>query len=422
MPHPWPGRRRPGHGPRRRRSRPAWGAGQSPGCLAGPVVSGIGDRDVAGQHPLVAGHHLGAEGDGERASSTTHVHPPADRFGVHRVVVGLVAHPVVGGQAQVVMPVHVGQQRRQRHHGRQVLVDALRRPAPQPRVDPHVGLGLQPVAQLGVEVVTPGEAPAGHEARLQIAVGPFHDPFAFGVALGQHDRAHAQRPLQTQVVMGVDQLPAPAHRDGRLAVIDTHAGHRPQLDQQTEMAAEHVGRLLGADHAGQDPARVARHPDEHRQHRRLAVSHRDRIVGEPQVPLAELAGLVLGAAERLGHLIGRPQLGHPLAQHRDPPGPADPLGDHRRRHVRRHRQQPTDGRLELVHRRPRPLALVVRRRIGTQRRPHRVASHTEPADDRLHAHPLSQVQPSDLCPLLHVDQVPLPVGRMLARPGSSPHR
>ena len=385
-------------------------------------MSRIGDRDVTGVDPGVRGHHFGAQGDFDPGLVHHHVYPAADRLRVHRVIVGLVTHPVVGGQALIVMPVHVGQQRRQRHHGRPVLVDALGGPAPEPRVDPHVGLGGQPFVQLTVEVVTTGEAPTGHEARLQIAVGPFHDAFAFGVALGQHDRPHAESPFQAHVVMGVDELRAPAHRDGGLAVIDTLAGHRPQLDQQPQMAAEHVGRLLGADHAGQDPAGVARHPDEHREHRRLTVTHRDGVIGEPQVPLPELAGLVLGAAEGLGHLIGRPQLGHPFPQHRDPPGPADPLGDDRGRHVRRHRQQPTDGRLELVHRRPRSLALVARRRVEAQGRPHRVASHTEPADDRLHAHPLRQVQPSDLCPLIHVDQVPLPVGRMLARPGSSPYR
>ena len=180
------------------------------------------------------------------------------------------------------------------------------------------------------------------------------------------------------------------------------------------MAAQHVGRLLRADHAGQRPPRVARHPDQHRQHRRLAVPDRDVVVGEPQVPLAQLARLVLGAPERLRHLIRRAQLGHPLAQHRDPPRPADPLGDHRRRHVRRHRQQPADRRLERVDRRTRPLPLIPRRHLGPQRRPHRVASHTQLADDGLHAHPLSPVQPSDLCPFLHVDHVPSP-GRPYGR-------
>ena len=102
-------------------------------------------------------------------------------------------------------------------------------------------------------------------------------------------------------------------------------------------------------------ARVARHPDEHRQHRRSGRGRRGIVVvGEPQIPLAQLARLVLGAPEGLGHLVGRAQLGHPLTQHRDPPRPADPLGDHRRRHVRRHRQQPADRRLEGVDRRARP--------------------------------------------------------------------
>ena len=202
MPHRWPGHRRPGRGPRRS-SSDGLGAGAS-ARAASRARSWAGSVTVtwlASTRSWSATTSL-PRVTVTRASSDPHVHPPADRFRVHRVVVGLVAHPVVGRQAQVVVPVHVGQQRRQRHHGRQVLVDALGRPAPQPGVDPHVGLVLQPVAQLGVEVVTVGEAPAGHEARLEIAVGPFHDAFAFGVALGQHDRAHAEGALQAQVVLG----------------------------------------------------------------------------------------------------------------------------------------------------------------------------------------------------------------------------
>ena len=210
--------------------------------------------------------------------------------------------------------------------------------------------------------------------------------------------------------MGVDQPSASPHRYSRLAVIDPRPRRPAQLDQQPHMPAENIGRLLRADHAGQRPTRVARHAHQHRQHRRLAMPDRDRIVREPQIPLAQLARLVLGPPERLGHLISRPQLRHPLAQHRDTPSPADPLRDHRRRHIRRHRQQTPDRRLEHVHRRALTLPLILRRVDRTKRRPHRVPSHTQPPGDGLHAHPLPPMQSSDLCPFLHVDQVPLPVG------------
>ena len=287
-----------------------------------------------------------------------------------------------------------------------------------------LALCLEPVAELGVEVVAVSEAAAGQEARLQVAVDPLHASLAFRVALGQHHRTHPQRALQAQVVGGVDQRAAPPHRDRRLTVIDPHPGHRPQLDEQTQMAAQHVGRLLRADHRGQDPPRVARHPDQHRQPGRLAVPDRDVVVGEPQVPLRQLARPVLGAPERLRQPIGRAQLGHPVAQHRHPPRPADPLGDHRRRHVRRHRQQPADRRLERVHRRTRPLPHIPRRRLGPQRRPHRVPGDPQMPDDRLDGHPLGPMQPPDLCPLLHVDHFPSPVpavdGRAQAQVRTTP--
>ena len=161
MPPRWPGRRRPSSGPRPRRCRGLGAPASSPGGLAGPVMGRVGDSDMGGQHPIVAGHHLAAQGDDELGVVDTHMDPPADRFGVHRVVVGVMADPVIGGQTQVVMPVHIGQHRRQGHHGGQVLVDALRRPAAKARMDPHVGLALQPVAQLGVEVVAVGEVRPG---------------------------------------------------------------------------------------------------------------------------------------------------------------------------------------------------------------------------------------------------------------------
>ncbi len=77
------------------------------------------------------------------------VHTAADGLWVHGVVVGLVAHPVVGGQAQVAICVHVGKDRRERRHRGDGLVDALGGPAPEPGVDPQVRPRLEPIAELG---------------------------------------------------------------------------------------------------------------------------------------------------------------------------------------------------------------------------------------------------------------------------------
>src|SRR5262249_18038114 len=48
--------------------------------------------------------------------------------------------------------------------------------------------------------------------------------------------------------------------------------------------------------------------------------------------LRDVPGLVGRARRRVWRQVGRAQLGHPSLQHGDPTRPADPLGDHRRRH------------------------------------------------------------------------------------------
>ena len=63
-------------------------------------------------------------------------------------------------------------------------------------------------------------------------------------------------------------------------------------------------------------------------------------------------------------------------------------------------------------------SLIARRLIRAQRLTHRVAGHTQPAHDRLDAHPLGPMQPTDLGPLLHVDHSPNPLTQ--SRQGTSP--
>jgi len=65
------------------------------------------------------------QGDNDPVVVDFYVHASADGLGVHRVVVGLMAYPVISREPQVLVPVHVGQHRGKRRHRLQVLVDAL---------------------------------------------------------------------------------------------------------------------------------------------------------------------------------------------------------------------------------------------------------------------------------------------------------
>ena len=102
-----------------------------------------------------------------------------------------------------------------------------------------------------------------------------------------------------------------------------------------------------------------------------------------------------------GGRVHRPQLGHPRREHPDRAGPADPLGDHRRRHPRIRLQQLTDPRLDLVDDRTRRRPFIFRRLVRGQRRLHRVLDDPQHPGDRLDRQTLRSMQPTNLCPILH---------------------
>jgi hypothetical protein len=102
----------------------------------------------------------------------------------------------------------------------------------------------------------------------------------------------------------------------------------------------------------------------------MAEPDRDRHVRLPQIPLGQLAGQVAGALARIRWDEQRAQLTHPIPQDRDHAVPADPLGDHRRRHLRELTQQPADLRLHSIDRRSLPGALIARRLVRAQRVAH----------------------------------------------------
>ena len=100
-------------------------------------------------------------------------------------------------------------------------------------------------------------------------------------------------------------------------------------------------------------------------------------------------------------------------QDRHPALPADPLGDHRRRHLRELAQQLPD--LPAPPRRPPTPSPPAH---SAAARPNAAPSRTvlratpKPASDRLDPHPLSPMQPTDLGPVLHADHPPHPLARI----------
>ena len=104
------------------------------------------------------------------------------------------------------------------------------------------------------------------------------------------------------------------------------------------------------------------------------------------------------------------QLTNPLIEHRHPTRPTHPLSDHAGRHRRHQCQLGADRILERIHRRPNRLAHILRRLIRSQRRPHRVPRDLQRPGDQLDRQPLRSMQPADLSPILHSQQLPSPLG------------
>ena len=110
---------------------------------------------------------------------------------------------------------------------------------------------------------------------------------------------------------------------------------------------------------------------------------------ETKVALRDLTGNIGRARRRIRRQVHRSQLPHPLTECSDRIRPADPLGDHRRRHPRIGRQQLPNPGLGLISHRTRRCPLILRRTIRGQRRLHRVPRNPQ------HPRDLRNRQPSD---------------------------
>ena len=190
----------------------------------------------------------------------------------------------------------------------------------------------------------------------------------------------------------------------------------PRSSRQARWPHQDVVGLAGGDHPGRDRPRVARHADDHRQARRLALAERDLRRREPQVPLGQLARADTRCAgtDRPARTTGAAPA----------PGPSGSSSTASSRSARRSPSPASAGtrpaapgsRLD-ARRPPRPrLAVEHRRRLGAHRRPHRVAGHAQPSDDLLDRHALGPMQPTDLCPVLHAEHRKL--HRLLATNGA----
>ena len=152
--------------------------------------------------------------------------------------------------------------------------------------------------------------------------------------------------------------------------------------------------------------RERRHHHQHRRRTGLPAADRDPRRREPQVALGLITGPITQPVSRILRRILRPQQRDPFTEPRRRAGPADPLGQHRRRHRREPCQQHSNARLDHVERRPRRRPAIPRRRLRPQRPRHRLSGQPEPRRDSPRRQTLRKVKMTDLRPLLHPDHPP----------------
>lgn len=137
--------------------------------------------------------------------------------------------------------------------------------------------------------------------------------------------------------------------------------------------------------------------------RNLKRLDRDNPAREPQVALHDRSRDIDRAVRGITRRVQRPQLCHPGPQHQGGLLPPDPLSDHRGGRRGELGQQRPDPRLVGVDQRGHRTPLIPRRLISRQRRTDRVPRQPRLLHDRLDAHLLRPIQPSDLSLVLSHD-------------------
>ena len=165
---------------------------------------------------------------------------------------------------------------------------------------------------------------------------------------------------------------------------------------------------------GGNPPPVAGH--QHRWASELPSPERDIHRWEPQIALRQLARPVVNPRRRVHWNELRAQLPDTLLENSERARPADPLGDHRRRHLRPLRQKCPDLRLHHVDDRAARRTLGARWLVGGQRSAHRVPADAQLAGDRLDRHLLRPMKTTDLRPVLHLQHPSLCSERVQVHP------
>ena len=152
----------------------------------------------------------------------------------------------------------------------------------------------------------------------------------------------------------------------------------------------------------------------------LATTQRDRRLREPQIALRRIAWLVLNPVRRVHPAVLRTDRPHTVLQDRHRVRPPDPLGDHRRGHVRGRDQQLPHRRLERRDRRRHRRPLVPRWPLrGHSPRDRRPSDTQVPGDLTLRN--TIRHQPPDQSPILHRDHPSNLSGWPHFRPSLWPH-
>lgn len=230
--------------------------------LGGFLVVGVCDRGAGGPDPLVGGHDLLGAGHRDQHRGGDPVDEPADRPGVHRVVVAVDADVVVARHPHPARQPDRRGDRRKIDHRRAVGVPALRGASPDRTQIPAVRDLVEPLPDLGVEVERRREHPPGQERGLEIAVPPLDQALGFRIAGWGELDPDPERPGERRSLAG-EPAGAP---DRGLPVPDQDTGTASPALQDLPHPGQNVPSLAGRDHHRvRDPGITTGHR-QHRQH------------------------------------------------------------------------------------------------------------------------------------------------------------
>ena len=216
-------------------------------ALPAPLEHGMGgDQRVALVDAHLAGEHLHLD----RA--------PAGQLG-HRILVAVHGDHALAGDAPVQPQHRLERPGRQRLEARPLLGEVLGDDAPRGGVGARVGDIVQPLPELGVEVVEVAEAAGEEEVLADVAERALDLTLGLGpigpARLGQE--AVVARQLEQGRVEQDDAVGVLAADHGAHAVVEDLARHAAQRLEGRRVAAQHGLQVLVRDEARPDQPAVA---------------------------------------------------------------------------------------------------------------------------------------------------------------------